>query len=375
MVYARPVGGMVMPHTQLGQVAQSLGESYLRSVKSPVEQERDRLIMRHTEAQARREQLEADKLGSELHGRAAAAGRLRTATRETLQPTLQQAAADLLAGGQGGVGIGEILRMAGSLFQPDEAQARNLNLGAGGRALGADDSFTLAGQETIRRGNFAQETGLNNANIAGRERVAGIQGQTDRDVQGLRNQGSLAERRLMESGLTSRNREDIAADMFNSEADRRADARNPNGSGRSGRVPYAVTPEVMGDLEWETLATIPGALQPGPNGKMQLDPALLASLDAAALQRARLNMAQVFQETRNAGIAGQAFLDALGVEPGTTFTPGQSGGWFGSDTPAALSQPSAGGLQPGMTTADDDGVTYRFRGGNPNDPASWEPVS
>lgn len=110
---------------------------------------------------------------------------------------------------------------------------------------------------------------------------------------------------------------------------------NPATSG----APLDVTADDWGDIEWAALTSIPGAVVEGPEGDPTMSPDLMATLDPARLAAARQVGSQTYQASRNAAAAQQAFLQALGIAPGTTFQPAQDG-WF-SDTPAQMAGPTA----------------------------------
>lgn len=123
--------------------------------------------------------------------------------------------------------------------------------------------------------------------------------------------------------------------------------RNPNPA--TSGAPLDVTANDWADIEWNALTSIPGAVVAGADGDPTMSPDLMATLDPTRLAAARQVGSQTYQASRNAAAAQQAFLQALGIAPGTTFQPAQDG-WF-SDTPAQMAGPTAAAAPPTGTPA------------------------
>lgn len=141
--------------------------------------------------------------------------------------------------------------------------------------------------------------------------------------------------------------------------------------------PPMATPNAIGQLEMDALTSI--GMWDGKNG---VNPAF-AQQYGPKMEAARIAAGNVLQQTRNAGAAQKAYMDALGIPSGSAVqTPGGISRLFGAPAvevkpPAGATPPApdkgadtlpankAAGLKEGIMTTFGNGQVWTLNGGKP----------
>lgn len=113
----------------------------------------------------------------------------------------------------------------------------------------------------------------------------------------------------------------------------------------AGSKPSEVSAKDLEDVIFAAAQQIPGATMPDPTkpGDTIINPGWEANFPPEKVIQARTAAANVYQTTRNAQSAVSAYLQTLGVKPGSSFQPAAPATfrslWMGGSTPAAVVPP------------------------------------
>jgi hypothetical protein len=105
------------------------------------------------------------------------------------------------------------------------------------------------------------------------------------------------------------------------------------------KTPSEVSAKDLEDVIFSAASQIPGATMPDPTrpGNTIINPGFEANFPPDKVIQARSAAASVYQTTRNAQQAVGTYMQALGIAPGSSFTPAKTG-WFNS-APSAIVPP------------------------------------
>lgn len=249
--------------------------------------------------------------------------------------------------------LGDLFMVAsGNLPGMDDAQRAGAYVGTG-QTISPDDAFSIPGRDTVANRNFGYDMD---------ELRVEEQGKMDREMAGIRNKPL--------------SRDQLMASLFMQDPELAAEARpalygEGSGSGTDPSLQAGRWADLEADVD-EAINLLAGDL--GFEDAAAIPPDLRSKLLNDSMELVREGQ----MTPRNALSQVLPRYNVRAEDPTTLFNPGS---WFSGpevqyDEPAMAPQqpPSTGGPQPGMVEMSDDGVRYRFTGGDPADPNNWQQV-
>ena len=303
----------------LSNIAQALFPDPVDDVRAGLMGEQRRLV------ETQRARLDNEMLAEETQRREAEA--MSQQVSQALEELVGGLAPELQSQGR----VGAALTRSGALG------SNNANANVGGfrqmmEMLLAQGGDTQQRASAVMQG---QEFGPDFAGTRARaDEVAGRNAAADRALQGVRNAGELAQRRMMEDGLNSRNAADIASKFVIETMPQRPGSGGAAGGG-GGVLP------MIGGPQTDSLVT---GIQDAIRSYLPEDQDL-EDLPPAVQQRLLLRSAELTQQTRNEPLAiSQAVQEMFGGAPQFDVETK----WFGNNR--ATVRPPAAGARPPLSS-------------------------
>lgn len=236
------------------------------------------------------------------------------------------------------------LRAAGS---PDQMrQSSVLQGGNPGVDFSPTGATADANQARDAASKLAEGVAVAGANHATDIPVANVQAGSAANVAGINNAGAMS--RLFATPLnTPANSSTHLAPTDPRAASMGATLYGPVTEG-AGRAPMNVTGKEMDDTVLTALQGVPGAVTINKaTGGQTISPEFEAQFPPEKIIAAHTALANTLQSTRNAQAAATAYLQALGVQGGSTFKPAGYPSWIGGSGPASIVPPANAVVKPG----------------------------